>query len=303
MFVSDRQVAFVAPVHAPAWKRWLVLSPLARLVIFLLVFHALGWTHGGTPLQVGLGQLVGRVVPALAAYLVLTLLIERRTPQELLSRTALPRLLAGLAAGVLLFSAIIGVLWLLGAYRVVGVNPHAQWVSALLMVGIGAGVGEEIMFRGVLYRLVEEGLGSWAALIVSGLFFGAAHIGNPGATLWAGLAIAIEAGILFGLVFLLTRSLWICIGLHAAWNFTQGTVYGVPVSGFAADGWLVSVRNGPAWLTGGAFGAEASVVALCLCLLVSVVLLRVALRHHLLVPPAWRRSARPEAPLVVATPA
>lgn len=93
------------------------------------------------------------------------------------------------------------------------------------MAGLGAGIGEEILFRGVLFRIVEEGLGTWAALLVSALFFGAVHLGNPGATLWSSATIAIEAGLLFGLLYHVTRSLYLCMGVHAAWNFMQGTVY------------------------------------------------------------------------------
>ena len=97
---------------------------------------------------------------------------------------------------------------------------------------------------------------------LAALFFGAAHIFNPGATLWSSAAIAIEAGLLLAMIYHVTRSLWACIGLHAAWNIMQGTLYGIPVSGSKADGWLVSMRTGPDWLSGGVFGAEASVVAL-----------------------------------------
>jgi len=252
--------------------------------------HALGWTHGGTPLQVGLGQVIGRIVPALVAYLVVTCLIERRTPTELLSRASLSRALLGLLAGTLLFGAIVGTLWLLGVYHVIGFNPHANWVTPLLMVGIGAGIGEELMFRGALFRIVEEGLGTWAALVISALVFGFMHAGNPGATLWSSLAIAIEAGLLFGMLYNVTRSLPICMGLHAAWNFMQGTVYGIPVSGTAADGWLVSTRSGPDWLSGGVFGAEASVIALALCSLCTLALLGVAIRRGSIVQPCWRRK-------------
>lgn len=301
MFTSDHVVTFATPATAPGWQRWLLFAPLARLLIFVVVFipgvklvtlamHALGWTHGGTPLQVGLGQMVGRIVPALTAYLVVTCLIERRKPTELLSRNPLLRALAGVASGTLLFSAVVGVLWLLGVYHVNGFNPHANWVTPLLMVGVGAGVGEEIMFRGALFRITEEGLGTWSALLISALLFGFAHAANPGATVWSSTAIAVEAGLLFGLLYHVTRSLPICMGLHAAWNFCQGTVYGIPVSGLQADGWLVSTRTGPDWLSGGVFGAEASVVAMGLCLVCSAGLLALALRRHSLVPPSWRRG-------------
>ena len=199
---------------------------------------------------------------------------------------------AGTAAGLLLFSAVVGVLYLLGSYHVTGTNPDAPWVPALLMVGLGAGIGEEIICRGVLFRIVEEGLGSWWALVVSVLSFGAAHIANPGATLWSSAAIAIEAGLLFGMIYHLTRSLPLCMGLHAAWNFAQGTIYGIPVSGTPADGWLVSTRSGPDWLSGGVVGAEASVVALGLCSLCTLGLLVVALRRGSIVP--FRPRARRE---------
>jgi membrane protease YdiL (CAAX protease family) len=132
-------------------------------------------------------------------------------------------------------------------------------------------------------------MGTWAALIISALFFGAVHLGNPGATLWSSLAIAIEAGLLFGLLYHVTRSLPLCMGLHAAWNFTQGTIYGIPVSGTDADGWLVSTRSGPDWLSGGVFGAEASVVALALCSLCTVGLLVMALRRGSIIPLRSRR--------------
>jgi hypothetical protein len=259
--------------------------PSVKLVT--LAMHALGWTHGGTPLQVGLGQVIGRIVPALVAYLAVTCLVERQLPVELFSRKAPLQALIGLAAGTLLFSAAVGVMWLLGVYHVTGFNPHANWVTPLLMVGIGAGVGEELMFRGVLFRLAEQGLGTWAALLISALFFGFAHAGNPGATVWSSTAIAIEAGLLFGLLYSVTRSLPVCMGLHAAWNFCQGTVYGIPVSGLDADGWLVSTRTGPAWLSGGVFGAEASVVLVALCVLCSTALLALALRRGSVVPPSW----------------
>lgn len=302
MFVTGPQVAFATPAGTSGWQRWALYSPMARLVLFVLLFipgvllmqvlmRALGWTSHGTPLQAGLGQMFGRIVPALTAYLVVTCLVERRSPTELFSRTSLQRAAVGFLAGATLFSAIVGVLWLLGVYHVVGFNPDANWITALMMTGIGAGIGEEIMFRGVLFRVVEEGLGSWAALLISALAFGAMHAGNPGATAWSSAAIAIEAGLLFGLLYMVTRSLPVCMGLHAAWNFFQGTVYGIPVSGLKADGWLVSTRTGADWLTGGSFGAEASVVALATCVLASCLLLIIALRRNAIVAPSWRRRA------------
>ena len=299
--MHDQTVAFTTLPDAARWKRWLLFSPLARIVIFVLLFMALsfasgallrplGWLGKDAPATLhGLAQFLMRAVPALLAYLLLVRFVERRAVTELAPRKLLPDGALGTLAGLLLFSAVVGVLYLLGSYHVTGTNPDAPWVPALLMVGLGAGIGEEIICRGVLFRIVEEGLGSWWALVISALFFGASHIANPGATLWSSAAIAIEAGLLFGMLYHLTRSLSLCMGLHAAWNFAQGTIYGIPVSGTRADGWLVSTRSGPDWLSGGVFGAEASVVALALCSLCTAGLLVVARRRGSIVPPAWRR--------------
>jgi hypothetical protein len=294
-------IAFVTPPDTPAWQRWLVLSPAARIVFFaammigfsLLVraFVALpGWTTtSASPLQHALATLSVQLLPALAGYLILVKLIERRRVDELAPRDFPTFGVAGLITGTVLFSFVVAVLWLAGSYHVTGINPHVDWLPAVLVAGIGAGIGEEIVVRGVLFRIVEEGLGSWWALLISALFFGVAHIANPAATVWSSAAIAIEAGVLLALLYAVTRSLWTCVGLHAAWNVMQGTVYGIPVSGGKVDGWLVSYRTGPVWLSGGPFGAEASVVALTVCLTLSAILLAIALRRHAIVPPHWRR--------------
>jgi len=299
--MSTPVVAFTTPADAPRWKRWLLFSPPARIVIFVLLLtvlvvatgallSALGWNaKQANPDLVALAQFLTRAVPALVAYLILVKVVERRRVTELAPRRLLPDGALGVVAGLALFSAVAGTLWLLGVYHVTGTNPDAKWLPALLLAGLGAGISEEIICRGVLFRIVEESLGTWWALLISALFFGAAHLANPGATAWAALAIAIEAGLLFGLLYHVTRSLPICMGLHAAWNFAQGTIYGIPVSGLDADGWLVSNRTGPDWLSGGVFGAEASVVALTLCSLCSLALLGLVLRRGSTVRPAWRR--------------
>jgi membrane protease YdiL (CAAX protease family) len=284
-------LAFVTPSDAPRWQRWLVFSAAARIGFFVamllgigfmihVALEILGWTpKTAPPLALALATLSLQLLPALIAYLVLVKLIERRRVREW-SLATLPTLgIGGFVTGAVLFSAVVGALWLLGVYHVTGTNRYVNWLPQLLVAGIGAGIGEEIVMRGVLFRIVEEGCGTWLAVAVSALFFGGAHIFNPGATLWSSAAIAIEAGVMLALLYHVTRSLWACMGLHAGWNIMQGTVYGIPVSGGAVDGWLVSHRTGPAWLSGGGFGAEASVVALLVCSIFTVFLATVALRR------------------------
>ena len=294
-------IAFSTPSSATRWQRWMVFSPVARIVFFaalMFVLYKLTYAtvvglglvgKGVDPLARSLGILAISLVPAVVSYFVLVKAVERRPMGELAWRDLPIWGAFGLALGVVLFSTVVLVLWLAGSYHVSGTDPHVNWLPAVLIVGVGAGVAEEIITRGVLFRMTEEGLGTWWALAISALVFGGAHIFNTGATLWSSLAIAIEAGVLLALLFHVTHSLWSCIGLHAAWNVMQGTVFGIPVSGTEARGWLISTRSGPDWLSGGVFGAEASVVALLVCSCCSVALLLIALRRGSIVPPAWRR--------------
>jgi len=299
--MQNEQIAFVTPADTPSWQRWLVLSPAARIIFFAamligfsMVTHAavvaLSWTAKTTdPLHHALATLSLQLLPALLGYAILVRLIERRRMRELSARAIPTYGLVGFLSGAVLFSVVVGVLYLAGSYHVTGTDPQVDWLPGVLVAGIGAGISEEIITRGVIFRVVEEGLGTWWALLISALFFGGAHIFNPGATLWSSAAIAIEAGLLLAMIYHVTRSLWACIGLHAGWNIMQGTVYGIPVSGGASKGWLISNRTGPDWLSGGVFGAEASVVALLACSLVTLALLMVALRRESIVAPAWSR--------------
>ena len=299
------------PVEQPRWKRWLLLSPLARIVIFVaiagalifllrILFVSVGWAGKAAPLpQRYVATLVMQLLPALAAYLFLVYVVERRRPAEVAWNKVLPHGALGAFAGLLLISAVVGVLWLAGSYHVTGSNDDPRWVSQLLISGLGAAIAEEIFVRGVMFRISEEGLGTWGALVLSALVFGFGHIANPGATLWSSVAIAIEAGLLFGMLFHVSRSLPLCIGVHMGWNFGQGTIWGIPVSGSNETGWLLSTRSGPDWLSGGSFGAEASVVAVALCSACTVGLLVVALRRGSIVPP-WFMRGRAAASLPIA---
>ena len=277
------------PVRYSAWLRAgvFVLVLFGAYIIFSSVYLAIFGFGTLTPALESLLQLLAAVV----AYLVLTMVTEARGwPYELAPRRLLG-LLKGMLLGLLLVSLCVGVLAVFGVYRVESVNwGYDPWM-ALLVVGVVAGVTEEIMFRGVLFRLVEEGLGSWGAIGVSAVLFGGIHVMNAEGSWWGAVAIAIEAGILIGAVYALTRSLWWCIGLHLAWNVVEGPVFGSIVSGTGrAESWLVSTWNGPSILSGGSFGLEASIVPVVLMGLLGVALLVHAQRLGCLVAPIWVRK-------------
>lgn len=195
----------------------------------------------------------------------------------------------GLAAGFVLFAVVVGAVAMLGGFAVDGVRGFGR-LWAMLAMGLATGLFEEILFRGIMFRHIESVAGSWVALAVTSAFFGMAHLANPDATWFAAFAIAMEAGILLGAAYMVTRRLWLACGLHAGWNFTQGWVFSAPVSGGSApEGLLVTRLQGPDWLSGGGFGLEASVVAVALVTTAGLVLLVVAIRRGNVVPLPWRR--------------
>jgi uncharacterized protein len=245
------------------------------------------------------------MIPTVLAYWLMVRFIERRRVSELAPAKFLTHSAVGWIVGTATLVLAAIAMAAVGAYRIQGFNPDAYLVGPLVVLGLLPGITEEIVARGILFRVVEDAFGSWAALVVSALLFGFAHAANPGATVWSSVAIAIEAGLLLGMAYAWTRSLWFCMGLHAAWNFTQGPLLGIPVSGFELKGLLASTTQGPELLSGGAFGAEASVLTVIICVTLAGYFTRKAIDEGKIRPPCWRRdeSRRPRLETMAREPA
>jgi membrane protease YdiL (CAAX protease family) len=272
--------------------------PLVLLVIGFLFFGLLYGLTGAvasayqplrnTPLQSLIA--LGCVALAILIYKQFQRLLERREDAEFALAGAGKELGLGLAIGFLLFSTMVGIVALLGGFGIDGVRGLGRFWS-VLSLAIASGLFEEVMFRGIAFRQIEAMAGSWVALALTSAFFGAAHLANPDATLFAAFAISVEAGILLGAAYMLTRRLWLATGIHAAWNFTQGWIFSAPVSGGKApDGLLLTHRSGPDWLTGGGFGLEASVIAMLVATGAGLVMLVLAIRQGRVIAPRWKRA-------------
>lgn len=143
-----------------------------------------------------------------------------------------------------------------------------------LIVLIIAGAAEEALFRGYPLQTFERAKLAWVGVLVTSAAFAAAHLRNPNVTLTLSMLNTALAGVWFAVAYLRTRSLWFPLGLHWAWNWTQVSLLGIPVSGsqrVAPAPLLHAMNVGPDWLTGGPYGLEGG-AACSLALLISMII-------------------------------
>ena len=291
----------VGPPRKPLWRR-IIEFPLVAMLIAVAVFV----------LALSASVLIGKFLPPMdktagdltkaaiaiglmwTAYKLVIRHLGEHPRDDLLLAEAPKGLGVGLLLGFLIFSLVVGVAAIADVYNIVGKGGTSALVAALVGTAILPGFMEELLFRGILFRWLEEFGGSWFALALTSALFGLGHIFNPNATALSSLAIALEAGVLLGGAYMLTRNLWMAMGLHAAWNFTQGEIFDVPVSGLDSHGLVEAQLSGPDLLSGGAFGLEASLIAVIIATAVGITLVVLAVRQGELVRPWWvmRRLAR-----------
>ncbi|WP_212829808.1 CPBP family intramembrane glutamic endopeptidase [Catellatospora sp. TT07R-123] len=262
--------------HLPHWLRPAGVRGLLLLLAFAGLLLVAGPIESAAAGHAVAGLLVGAAVATagVVGYRALVGWLERRPVHELALGPAPSGLLRAFGLGLLLFGIVIGLIAMCGGYRIAGWGSLTGTIATFgLMCGVA--VTEEILFRGVLFRLIQQWAGTAVALTVSGVLFGALHLLNPGATLWGALAIAVEAGVLLGAAYTASRSLWLPIGLHLGWNFAESGLFGATLSGSAFHGGLVQgVPHGPSLISGGGFGPEASIFAITVGVAASVWLLR-----------------------------
>ena len=219
---------------------------------------------------------------------------EHRPVAELDPSGAAPALGRGTLIGVVMFGMVITNLFTSGNYEVHGLGSLSGTVGLFGFMAAAA-VTEELLFRGVLFRIIEEYLGTWIALALTALLFGLAHLPNPDATAWGAFAIAIEAGGMLAAAYVATRNLWVPIGVHFGWNFAAGGIFSTVVSGNDTEqGLLDSTTSGNKWITGGDFGPEGSVYSVLFGVLLTIAFLWLAHRRGHIVP-RRRRADRVDA--------
>lgn len=266
------------PDFDPWWRR-VLRHPLASMIgaamaIFLPLALSFALMEAMLPKDKSFAwtNLVAALVCALG-YWAYASLVERRAVRELSGSGALGEWARGAALGILLGMLTLAPLWSLSVYRMDGVGDGFRLIKQIpemLLVS----VLEELLIRGVMFRVAEQAWGSGRALLFSTVLFVAAHL--PGEINLMGVLVTAAASLAFTAAYQLSRRLWLPMGMHFAWNYLFSAVFSVPVSGHEAKGWLHGSMSGPEWLSGGAYGVEASAMALLVWVVAGALLLRLA---------------------------
>lgn len=253
------------------WRSLLLEVLLLALGFVLVTAAALAaYAEVGVVGRLVLAALAGAAMSAVYAGAVGW--VESRPVSELAWRRA-GRVLVGVLVGAGLVTATVLLVAGLGGYRITGTNPLGV-LLARVGPSLHSAVWEELLFRGILFRWLWSWWGGTRAVAVSAVVFGGLHGVLENGSLWSAVAVALEAGVLLSLAYWASGDLWLPIGMHFGWNLTLGGVFGSAVSGSSVPGVFVAAITGPAWITGGAFGIEASIPAVAVCLTASTVFWR-----------------------------
>lgn len=273
-------------------------SPVTKIVLALLVFMAVviigqqiaSKLLGLTSLDKDYRNLLKGLFVSSAAvisYILFFKKYEKREITEFATKGMVKNLMIGAIIGFVLQSLTILVIYLNGSYSVVAINPISFiFIPFALMFTVA--IIEEILVRGIIFRVIEEKLGSYWALTISSLLFGVLHLWNPNSTILSSICIT-TAGFLFGAAFIYSRSLWLPIVIHFAWNFTQSGIYGAITSGNEKTNSLINAKiQGLEIITGGEFGPEGSIQAIIICFVATVVFLFLSHKENKIISPFWK---------------
>ncbi len=242
-------------------------------------------TRAAAPATARLIAVIIGSIAMLTTYALAVAVAERRKPKELsLVHAPLDLIVGGLIGGAII-ALIIGIMWFAGWVTIT--SAPIVHVAESLKQAIQSGVIEEVLIRLIVFRLLWRATSVWPAFTITALLFGGLHLSNPDATIFSALCLVAGEGIGAGL-YLLTGRIWMSIGMHAAWNFVQGWVFGAAVSGldvFAGGPFqTLPVAGVDSTLSGAGFGPESTVASAGVSLLASTILMVMTWRRGRLRP-------------------
>ncbi|HEY0629793.1 MAG TPA: CPBP family intramembrane glutamic endopeptidase [Sphingomicrobium sp.] len=248
------------------------------IATFLLLVRGYRWAMQALDVQfaeapgvepaelVGIGQALLLVSAVLAWVVTERLGRDRLGPILPLNSRAIAHLLQGTLWGLAGIGATIGAIAAFGGYQIDGLALSGAavvyYVLLWLLVAVVNGLAENLAFMGYPLFRVARTTGWAPAILLVGLIFAAAHLGNPGQNPLS-IASIFLIGALMAAAVWLTGDMWLSVGIHAGIIVGEDLVFSVPDSGVTYTGHLLASRlTGPAWLSGGDAGPEGSALAL-----------------------------------------
>ncbi|KAB1157980.1 CPBP family intramembrane glutamic endopeptidase [Flavobacterium luteum] len=269
----------------------ILLGLLVCFIAFILAQQLTGKILDFSSLDKNYRNLIKGIISSIAviaAYIYFYRKYEKRAITEFSNKEIAKYSITGVIIGVLLQCLTILVIILNGSFEIVSINPVSDMIIPFT-VALSVAIFEEILIRGIIFRIVEEKLGSYISLFITAIIFGALHLSNPNSTLLSGLCVGIEAGFLMGAAYIYARNLWFPIAIHFAWNFMQSGIFGAITSGNEKTSSLLTAKiTGSQLFTGGEFGPEGTIQAVIFCSLASILLL--ILSGNKIISPYWRKE-------------
>jgi membrane protease YdiL (CAAX protease family) len=280
------------PLIQKGWMRalvfliaWLMLQLALNGVVYLAIQKY--FTTAGTQ-SLSLYGLLLMAFISLLANLGITWIFRKNIDRQSFTRLgfqvkgAETHAWTGIFVAVFVIALGTFVLSLADNLRYLGVEFNALSLLLYLLLMVLIAIGEEVVIRGYILSNLLDSFPKWLALLISALLFSLFHFFNPSFNLLSLLGI-FTGGLVLGVNYIYTRNLWYGIFFHFAWNFLQGPLLGYQVSGIEMESLLVPSIHGASWWTGGAFGFEASLMAIVFNLMMAIFLYKLYQRKHVAV--------------------
>ncbi|MBN1273232.1 MAG: CPBP family intramembrane metalloprotease [Candidatus Aminicenantes bacterium] len=226
------------------------------------------------------------IMALLLSYYFIFRFYERRKIRELSTKHIFGESLTGFLGGFLSISFVLLILLIAGHFRVLKINTFSTFIPTFTAISLFA-LGEEIIFRGVFFRILEENLGTVSALGLSSLIFGIIHITNQHVHVLSIVSV-ILLGSLLGILYTLTKRLWMPIFFHAGWNFAQVFFLSNVSSLSDYEGPFESRLEGSSLLIGGHFGIEDSLITIILLAVLFSMIFYISWKNGRTKKPFWK---------------
>ncbi|MDR0725185.1 MAG: CPBP family intramembrane metalloprotease [Prevotellaceae bacterium] len=253
----------------PLLKGWIrALLIIIPFFIFTGVFQIIGYILLGLNLRAkpsfGETTIIQGIstVGTLLLVFIFTRYLDRTTFKSIgfQQKKYITEILFGIVTGLAIMVSGFYILFVLDEIKVTGIDFNLPNLLISIILFAFVAINEEILMRGYILNNFLQSMNKYLALVLSSLIFSILHLLNPNFDLVSFISILL-AGILLGISYIYTKSLWFPIVLHFSWNFFQGTIFGFKVSGKSIYSVINQEPVGNNILNGGEFGFEGSILS------------------------------------------